>query len=231
MGAQELSALHLHFLKAVYFAELEHPRVTLNVLGRILGVTAPAVSRRAARYIRRGDLVRDGACGLALTPKGERLALRAIRKHEVCEAFLMTVMGYAWYEVFAVAWRNAIYLPDELVARMAARAGHPRRCPHGHPIPSPDGHLDMILDRPLTTLSNGAAGRVSRVFTHNSDVLRYLDALCLRPGSALRVLDRAPFNGPLRLAVRLEEAEEREIAIGTEIASYIHVAVDDGWPA
>jgi DtxR family Mn-dependent transcriptional regulator len=72
---------------------------------------------------------------------------------------------------------------------------------------------------------------VSRVFTHNSDVLRYLDALCLRPGSALRVLDRAPFNGPLRLAVRLEEAEEREIAIGTEIASYIHVAVDDGWPA
>ncbi len=231
MGAQEPSALHLHFLKAVYIAGLEHPRVTLNVLGRILGVTVPAVSRRAARYIRRGELIRDGACGLALTPKGERLALRAIRKHEVCEAFLVAVVGCAWHEVFALAWRSAIYLPDELVARMAARAGHPRRCPHGHPIPSADGHLDMILDRPLTTLSNGATGRVSRVFTHNPDVLRYLDALCLRPGSALRVLDRAPFNGPLRLAVRPEAGEEREIAIGTEIASYVHVAADDGCPA
>ncbi len=221
MAAQESSALSAQFLKAVYLAELEHPRVTLNVLGKALGVTAPAVSRRAARYIRRGYLVRDGACGLALTPKGERVALRAIRKHEVLEAFLVAVTGYPWYEVFTAAWRSATYLPDELVERMFVRAGHPRRCPHGHPIPDAEGRLEAIFDRPLISLNDGTTGTLSRVFTHNVDILRYLDTLGLLPGRTLRLLSRAPFNGPLHLLVAGEG--EREVVISPEIATFIHV--------
>jgi len=224
MGAQELSPLHLHFLKAVYLAALEHPRVTLNILSKSLGVTVPAVSRRAARYIRRGDLVRDGACGLALTPKGERIALRAIRRHEVCEAFLVMAVGYPWHEVFAAAWRASIYMPDELIERMCARAGYPQRCPHGHPIPGPDGRMTPIMDRSLLTLSEGTAGTLSRIFTHNASILRYLDSLGLLPGRALRLLSRAPFNGPLMLLVATaNERDEREVAISPEVASYIHV--------
>jgi|YNPBryulayer2012_1023412.scaffolds.fasta_scaffold00293_14 DtxR family Mn-dependent transcriptional regulator len=224
MAAQESSALSAQFLKAVYLAELEHPRVTLNVLGKALGVTAPAVSRRAARYIRRGYLVRDGACGLALTPKGERVALRAVRKHEVFEAFLVSVMGYPWYEVFTAAWRSATYLPDEVIERMFARAGHPRYCPHGHPIPSAEGRIEAVLDRPLLSLSEGTTGALSRIFTHDPGILRYLDALGLLPGRAICLRYRAPFNGPLHLHVFDAPGRgEREVVISPEVASFIHV--------
>jgi len=222
MGLSESSASTLRFLCAIYLTASESPRVTLSVLGKRLDVSAPAVSRRAARLIRRGYLMRDGACGLTLTDKGERVALKAIRKQEVCEAFLASVVGYRWDEVFPIAWKMAVHLPDELIERMYLQAGKPKRCPHGHPIPTPDGRIEPILDQPLPTLRDHQCGAVSRVLTHDPELLRYLDAVHLRPGNRVRVLGRAPFNGPIHLAVRVGE-HEAETAIGTEAASYVHV--------
>jgi DtxR family Mn-dependent transcriptional regulator len=224
MGLSESSASTLRFLCAIYLATVEGPRVTLSMVGRRLGVSAPAVSRRAARLIRRGYLMRDGACGLVFTHKGERVALRAIRKQEVCEAFLASVVGYRWDEVFPIAWKMAVHLPDELIERMYLQAGRPGRCPHGHPIPALNGRIEPILDQPLTTLKDHQCGTVSRVLTHDSELLRYLDAIHLRPGSRVRVLARAPFNGPIHIAVQAGEREaEIETAIGAEAASYVHV--------
>lgn len=222
MSESERSASTLRFLGGVYLTGLEHPRVTLSELGKRFGISPPAVSRRATRLIRRGYLTRDGACGLLLTEEGRRIALQSIRRQEVCEVFLVKALDYTWDEVFPAAWSMSPYLDDAAIERMYVRAGSPQRCPHGHPIPTAGGRIELIADRPLTTLSDDEAGVVSRVFTHNPDMLRYLAQLHLQPGAAVQVLERAPFNGPIHVRVRTREGEITT-AVGVEVAAFVHV--------
>jgi DtxR family Mn-dependent transcriptional regulator len=47
---------------------------------------------------------------------------------------------------------------------------------------------------------------VARVTDRDSELLRYLDRLGLRPASRLRLLERGPFDGPLHVQVAGSEA-------------------------
>ena len=52
-------------------------------------------------------------------------------------------------------------------------------------------------------------------------MLRYLSEIGIKPGVALRLIERGPFDGPLMLQI----ADEGKIrALGTRVAAEIHVA-------
>jgi DtxR family Mn-dependent transcriptional regulator len=50
------------------------------------------------------------------------------------------------------------------------------------------------------------------------EALRYLASLDLVPGAELRVVERTPFRGPLRIAVG-----ERECYVGAELSTHLRV--------
>jgi DtxR family Mn-dependent transcriptional regulator len=140
----------------------------------------------------------------------------------VLEAFLVERLGYTWDEVHEEAERLEHAASDELIDRMARVLGEPREDPHGHPIPA---RGCAFLEEPLPTLAELEEGRqavLRRVSDDDPAFLRYIAALNLRPGAELELMERAPFDGPLR--VRIGEAEQ---FLGLELARRLHVEPRD----
>ncbi len=212
----------MDFLVETTSISQEEGRVSLRTLADRLDVSPPAVSRMAQRLVRRGFLKREGACGLALTNSGTHLASRAIRKRRIFEVFLIQTLGYKWYDVYPAAALSSNHLSDELVERMFAQTASPDRCPHGDPIPSLDGTIKEIECAPLSQLTEGVSGILSRVSSHDTDMLRYLDSLNLRPGTEIQLMARAPFGGPLRVRVTNGNFHDEHV-IGAELAAKIWV--------
>lgn len=220
--ANKTTPVVVDFLLETSLISQEEERVSLRALADRLEVSPPAVSRMAQRLARRGLLKREGACGLALTDHGNRLANKAVRKRRVFEVFLVQTLGYKWYDVYPVAAASSNHLDDELIERMFQQTGNPHRCPHGDPIPQVDGHIEAIEDTTLGDLSDGAQGTIGRVTSHDSDLLRYLDSLGIRPGVPIQLVSRAPFGGPLRVRVSNSSFQDEHV-IGAELAAKIRV--------
>lgn len=193
--------------------------VSTSDLAEVMHVSAPAVTRMVQRLKAAGYLDHEPYRGIALTPAGEREALTSIRKHRLVERFLVDVMHFAWHEVHDAADDFGAVVSDRLVARMADMAGHPRRCPHGEPIPTADGHMPRVVDQRLNDgVEVGAERIVSRVASHDAERLRYLGELGLTPGTHFTLLEKAPFHGPLQLLVKGER-----VVIGHELAGALRV--------
>lgn len=175
--------------------------VSTSALAEVMDVSAPAVTRMVQRLKEAGYLEHEPYQGIILTSKGEREALMNIRRHRLVERFLVDVMRFGWHEVHDAADQMGAVVSDALVSRMEEMAGYPRRCPHGEPIPSAAGVMPRVVDYPLTEAEPGAELVISRANSHDSDKLQYLDSLGLKPGRRFQLLERAPFNGPLRLRV------------------------------
>ena len=73
-------------------------------------------------------------------------------------------------------------------------------------------------DRPLSELSQGDRGTISRVRIREPEKLEYLAKEGLFPEIAFRVEAKAPFGGPIRLRL-----DAREVVLGSEISSRVWV--------
>lgn len=194
------------------------PYISTSALAEVLHVSAPAVTRMVQRLKTAGYLEHEPYRGICLTQKGEREALLSIRRHRLVERFLVDVMKFGWHEVHDDADELGAVVSDVIVSRMEKLAGYPRRCPHGEPIPSVDGHMPKVVDNPLPDMPPGQDYVISRVATHAADKLEYLGTLGLKPGAHLTLLERAPFNGPLQLQVNGQTQ-----VIGHELAGALRV--------
>jgi DtxR family Mn-dependent transcriptional regulator len=142
-----------------------------------------------------------------------------IRRHRILESFLVTRLGYGWDGVHDEAERLEHAASPELIERLAASLGHPEVDPHGAPIPRSDGTVDDARLPNLNDLAVGERARVARMSDRDPALLRYLGELGIRPGVTLRLVDRAPFDGPLTVAVgRVRHA------VGVPVATRIFMA-------
>ena len=112
------------------------------MLATRLGVGASTVSETVRRLADSGLVTHQPYGAVELTADGERHALAVVRRHRLIETFLVEVLGYGWDEVHDEAEVLEHAVSDLFVERIAAQLGHPRRDPHGDPIPGADGSLD-----------------------------------------------------------------------------------------
>jgi DtxR family Mn-dependent transcriptional regulator len=197
----------------------DDPYITTSALAERVGVSAPAVAAVVERLKKAGYVEHEPYKGMRLTPKGEREALMNIRRHRLAEVFLVKVMGFGWHEVHDEADAMGAVITEKIAARMEEMADFPKRCPHGEPIPTADGIMPEVVDEPLSEITAPAELAVSRVHTHDAEILKYLATLNLKPGQPINLLSRAPFNGPLRL--RIGSTEQ---VIGHELAKTLRVS-------
>lgn len=189
------------YLKAIYEQEYErgHEWVTTSALAQELGVSPASVTEMVKKLAdpSRGLLSYERYRGVRLSEAGVAAALQIVRHHRLVESFLSEALGFSWDEVHAEAHRLEHVISETMEERIAAYLGHPRRDPHGSPIPQRDGGVEAIYDTPLTALPPGQRGTVSRVLDEDPDLLRYLAALGLTLGVEVEVAERAPFDGPI----------------------------------
>jgi DtxR family Mn-dependent transcriptional regulator len=209
------------YLKAVYrLRDSLGPggQVTTQRLADELGVTGPSVTNMVKRLHDLRLLRHTRYHGVELTPAGEKIALEVLRHHRLLELYLAESLGYPWDEVHAEAERLEHHVSDELEARMDSALGHPTRDPHGDPIPSREGQIDLVTGMALVDLESGATATVSRVSDRDPEQLRYLGSLGLYPGAIVTVTERFPFDGPLR--IRIGGAEH---IIGRALSAIVYV--------
>ncbi len=221
----DASAAMQDYLAEAYrlaYYQKDNPFVSTSDLAEVLHVSAPAVTRMVQRLKEAGFLDHEPYRGITLTPKGEHEALMSIRRHRLVERFLVDVMRFGWHEVHDAADEFGANISDKLVKRMDEMSGFPRRCPHGEPIPTADGKMPRVVDYPLSHAKQGSDLVISRVHTHDTEKLQYLDSLGLKPGARFHLLARAPFNGPLQLRVG-DEAH----FIGFELAGALRVCKEE----
>lgn len=189
------------YLKAIYDLERGGMAVATTALAAQLEVAPPSVTGMVRRLADQGLLTHEPYHGVRLTPRGRLLALRTLRRHRVIEAYLAEALGYSWDEVHDEAERLEHAASDDLIDRMAAAIGEPSVDPHGAPIPSRDGAVEEARLCTLGDVKVGATADVMCISDDDPDLLRYLADLDVKPGCAVRVIERAPFGGPTTLEI------------------------------
>ena len=219
-GAREaLTAPVEDYLKAIYAIGKGTGAAATNEIAQRLALAPASVSGMVRRLADQGLLAYERYHGVRLTESGRRAALRTLRRHRVIEAYLAQALDYPWDRVHEEAERLEHAASDELVDRMAATIGEPEVDPHGAPIPTRDGAVDETEYRSLAEMSVGASGSVVRVADEDPEMLRYLAELAIVPGKRITVKARAPYDGPITLAIG-----RQELSIGPDLAAQVLVA-------
>lgn len=162
--------------------------------------------------------------GVVLTPTGEKIALEVIRHHRLLELYLTEILGYDLDKVDAEADRLEHVISEEFEDKIDKALGFPTVDPHGAPIPGKDGSMAQGNYLPLSEVEPGNTVCVRRVSDQSAEMLRYMGTLGLKPNAKVEVRARAPFNGPLEIAVDGGSA----CALGIEVAGCIYVAAEEG---
>jgi DtxR family Mn-dependent transcriptional regulator len=148
-----------------------------------------------------------------LTVEGRKTALKMLRRHRIIETYLIEELDYAWDDVHDEAERLEHAVSDRLIEAMAGALEDPRYDPHGAPIPTADGEVEVLDLIPMTAVPVGSVGEVRMVSDKDPERLRFLASLGLKPGVRFTVLERQPFNGPVTLRIASEHG-------GSEVVGY-----------
>ncbi|MBI3287249.1 MAG: metal-dependent transcriptional regulator [Chloroflexi bacterium] len=208
------------YLKAIY--KLQHSgetgKVSLTAIARRMGVSVPAVISMVKRLAALRLIQRLPYQGVAPTPAGDKIALRLIRHHRLMERFMVDAMGFGWDQVDEQADRLEHVISEAFADRVEVMLGYPRTCPHGDPIPAKDGSLPELQLMAVADMHRGQSGPFRRVGVTEPEVLSYLGQLGFKQDVPVTFLEKAPFQGPVRLRVG-----ENEVSLGAELASQIYV--------
>ena len=210
------------YLKAIYDLERVGEPAATNDIALRLAISPASVSGMMRRLADQGLITHEPYRGVRLTTDGRHAALRTLRRHRILECYLTEVLGYPWDRVHEEAERLEHAASEELIERMAAALGDPVQDPHGAPIPTRDGRVEESTLRTLAEMGQGDRLRVRRVQDEDASRLRYLAELGIRPGAQVRVLDRAPFEGPITLWVD-DAGGGATRAIGVALAEQVFV--------
>jgi DtxR family Mn-dependent transcriptional regulator len=208
------------YLKAVFelAADSEDAASTKGVAAR-LSVSAASVSNMFARLQEMGLVEYERYRGATLTERGRREALRLVRRHRLIETFLLEHLGYDWQDVHAEAERLEHAVSDAFTDRLAELLGHPDHDPHGDPIPSAEGTLEVDDSFPLSEAVSGSTLRISKVRDEDAAMLDYFGDRNLVPGRLLTVREVRAIDG----VVIVEDEDAEVYALGEPLARSMFV--------
>ena len=210
-----------NYLKALYVHQQDQPDalVPLGRLAQTLEVTPGTVTTMVKGLSEAGYAQYESRRGARLTPAGEKLALRVLRRHRLIELFLVEIVGYDWSEVHDDAEILEHAVSDKLLDRIDAMLGHPTADPHGDPIPEPCGTIRRQDVQPLALATPGRH-EIAQVLDHSPRFLDFLRERGLVPGAAIELLDRDEVAGIVTLRVHSGE----KIVVGLAAAGRILVS-------
>src|SRR6186713_2920379 len=192
-----------NYIKAIYHGQValtaDARLVPMGHVATALGVTPGTATTMVKALSESGLAEYEPYVGVRLTPAGEKLAARVLRRHRLIELFLVQVMGMSWTEVHDEAEHLEHAVSDRLIERIDEMLGRPSADPHGDPIPGPEGTLAKAEYDTLLTCPLGETVVVRRVSDQDSDFLRFVERHELKPGQSVRVEARDAAADSVRL--------------------------------
>ena len=209
------------YLKALYHLHADRRPVHTRELAGRLGISSPSVSEMVVRLSEQGLVAHDRYHGQRLTREGRKVALELVRHHRLLEMFLVQVLGYSWDQVHEEAERLEHVISERMEERIFELLGRPELDPHGHAIPSRQGRVPLVAQRPLSECQAREEVTVRVVSDDDPDRLRELDRRGLVPGARLRVLSGSIYESPIEVSL---EGKRLSVPLGLARAVFIEEA-------
>ena len=143
--------------------------------------------------------------GVTLTPLGQKVALKVIRKHRLWEYFLVESLGFGWDEVHQIAEQLEHIDSEELTERLANFLENPQFDPHGDPIPDANGVMPNVSTRKLSEISVGDTVVMVGVLVHTASFLQLLDSNHVALGTPIKVEQINAFDASFVLLINETE--------------------------
>ena len=111
------------YLKIIYGLGEDRDTVTTSAIAEELRISSPSVSDMIKKLYESQYISYTPYYGVRLTKKGERIALKIIRRHRLLEVFLMKFLNFPWELVHDEAERLEHVISDEFEDRLDALLG------------------------------------------------------------------------------------------------------------
>ncbi|MFA5573573.1 MAG: metal-dependent transcriptional regulator [Brumimicrobium sp.] len=185
-----------NYLKAIYHLQkLFDGPVKTNDLAKKINTKASSATDMIRRLADKSLVLYEKYQGCTLTRKGEKEALKTIRKHRLWETFLVEKLNFGWEEVHEIAEQLEHIQSVELTNRLDAFLNFPKFDPHGDPIPNIDGEvLTRTEISSLAELKVGTKAKIVGVYDSSSSFLQYLDKYQIGLGDEIIIKERFDFD-------------------------------------
>ncbi len=208
-----------NYIKTIYhLAAISDKGISTNAIAKSLKTKASSVTDMIKKLSDKEVVVYKKYQGVTLTELGKKTAASIIRKHRLWEVFLVEKLNFSWDEVHEVAEQLEHIKSPKLIDELDAFLGHPKRDPHGDPIPDKKGNLPQIKKSLLATLQKNEKGVCVGVNDTSSEFLRFLDKQEIGLGLNIEVLDKEPFDDSF-----LVKINEKEMTISNKVANNIYI--------
>ena len=192
--------------------------VPLSQLAASLDVSPVSANQMCRKLQDEGLVTYVPYKGVSITPAGEQVATRVLRRHRLWEVFLVGNLHMEWAEAHETACRLEHATPDEVIERLDAFLDHPRVNPQGDAIPAATGALPAAATLTLAELEAGQTGWYLRC-TGDEAACSFLAGQGLRPGAELHVVAVSSESLLLDIA-------GRNMAVSRAVANTIQVEPD-----
>jgi DtxR family Mn-dependent transcriptional regulator len=175
--------------------------VTTNIIAEHLSKRASSVTDMV-RKLADNDLVNYTKYqGVTLTSKGEKIAVKIVRKHRLWELFLYQKLGFKWNEIHDIAEELEHIQSDLLVERLYEFLNYPQKDPHGDPIPDELGNFPENKSVPVSRFKSGINGIVVGVNDKSSAFLAYLDKIGIHLGTEIKLIEVHAFDNSVDIKI------------------------------
>ena len=210
-----------NYIKAIYKLSANGTQeVNTNAIAEALDTKAASVTDMLRKLSSKGIADYVKYRGVTLTETGERVALQIIRKHRLWEVFLVEKLKFNWDEVHDVAEELEHINSDLLIRRLDEFLGYPKFDPHGDPIPSEDGEINVKQQRLLADMELNASGTVVGVNDSQPLFLQYLDKMGIYLGAKIKVIDKIPYDNSLEINIE----NKRNLVVSSDVARNIFLS-------
>lgn len=208
-----------NYLKVIYHLSNLSPKgVNTNAIAAMLDTKASSVTDMLKKLSEKDWINYQKYQGVSLTDKGKLNAKIIVRKHRLWEVFLVEKLDFAWDEVHEVAEELEHIKSEKLINQLDQYLNFPSFDPHGDPIPNAKGEIIKIEKQLVSEIEVGNTITCVGVKDTSVDFLQYLNKQNISLGTKIKVLEKEPFDGTLKI-----EINNSVLVISDKIANNLYV--------
>lgn len=201
------------YVEGIFRLQKEVDRVSTGEVATYMCVSAGSASTMVKKLAELGLVQHAPYQGIRLTELGEKVAKQLTRAHRILEVFLVDHLELPWNDVHELACKLEHYISEDVIARIDAKIGHPKVCPHGNPVNPDDADPSVRLQdaRPGTLT-------VRKITDERIEFLQYLEEIGLKPGVTFEATGSTAIDSLIHLNVG-----GRPVTVGREVARHVWV--------
>ncbi len=215
---KQITEAREEYLECIYRLQERDGLARTSDMAKMLKVVPGTITNTVKRLVEESLIIHKPYKGVGLTKSGRKIAVDVIRRHRLSERLLTDILQINWIDVHEAACRLEHGFTDVVINKLDDVLDHPKTCPHGNPIPTKTGNVIKEKSYTLTNLKLQERGIITKIKHEEPELLKYLDALHLRPRANVTIEKKAPFNGPITIKV-----DGKLHALGRNITSQIWI--------